>query len=99
MAMFLRVLLVAATILLPQSLPQVPSDDAVRIHEFYRLAQQIQDELWPNWSKVPSPLMLVTPEGEFLTYHPSPPRDFKDVGSGFYFRQRQFPISLLATFP
>jgi hypothetical protein len=97
--MFLRVLLVAATILLPQSLPQVPSDDAVRIHEFYRLAQQIQDELWPNWSKVPSPLMLVTPEGEFLTYHPSPPRDFKDVGSGFYFRQRQFPTSLLATFP
>jgi hypothetical protein len=48
---------------------------------------------------VPTPLLLVTPETEFLTHHPNPPADFKPVGDGFSMRPRQFPIQLEATFP
>jgi hypothetical protein len=44
---------------------KIPIDDAVRIHEFYRLASQIQDDIWPNWSQTPAPLLLVTPDKEF----------------------------------
>ncbi len=78
---------------------QVPADDAVRIEEFYRLASQVQDQIWPNWSQTPAPLLLVTPDREFLTHYPAPPQDFKPDGDGFYSRPRQFPTSLLATFP
>ena len=48
---------------------QLPREDAVRIAEFYRLAEQIQDRVWPNWSKTPAPLLLVTDKTEFLTRH------------------------------
>src|SRR5277367_926242 len=78
---------------------QLPREDAVRIAEFYRLAAQIQDQIWPNWSKVPAPLLLVTDKTEFLTHDPSPPKDFTKVAEGVYARPRQFDIHLLATFP
>ena len=39
---------------------QLPREDAIRIAEFYRLAAQIQDQIWPNWSNTPAPLLLVT---------------------------------------
>jgi hypothetical protein len=29
---------------------QLDADDAVRIREFYRLASQIQNQIWPDWS-------------------------------------------------
>jgi hypothetical protein len=41
----------------------------------------------------------VTPDAEFLTHHPSPPKDFQPIGNGFYTRPRQFPTTLQATFP
>src|SRR5438045_40970 len=78
---------------------QLPIEDAVRIHEFYRLASQIQDQIWPDWSHTPLPLLLVTPETEFLTHWAEPPQDFKKVGDGFYTRPRKFPTNFLATFP
>lgn len=78
---------------------QLPSDDAIRIGEFYRLAGQVQDKIWPNWSSVPVPLLLVTQQAEFLTHHPSPPKEFNKAGADFYVRPRQFPTNLLATFP
>ena len=77
---------------------QLSAEDAVRIREFYRLASQIQDQIWPNWSKTPAPLLLVTPEMEFLT-HASPARDFANIGDGLYARPRQFPTDFQATFP
>jgi len=79
--------------------PQLPADDAIRIREFYRLAAQVQDKVWPNWSTVPAPLILVTKETEFLTHHASPPKEFKKIADDFYARPRQFPLALLATFP
>lgn len=79
--------------------PQLPAQDAIRIKEFYRLASAIQDGIWPDWSKVPAPLMLVTSETEFLTHHPEPPKDMRKVGEDVYARPRQFPSNLQATFP
>jgi len=78
---------------------QIPADDAVRIHEFYRLASQIQDQIWPHWSQTPTPVLLVTPNTEYLTHHPAPPADFKKLRDEFYSRPRQFSPNLLATMP
>jgi hypothetical protein len=78
---------------------QVPVQDSVRVHEFYRLAPEIQDRIWADWSKTPAPLLLITADTEFLTHHPKPPEDFKPVEDGFYARPRKFPTELEATFP
>ncbi len=78
---------------------ELPADDGVRVAEFYRLAPAIEDGIWPGWSKVPSPLLLITAENEFLTHHPNPPAEFKAAGEGFFVRPRQFPVQLEATFP
>jgi hypothetical protein len=78
---------------------ELPADDGVRVAEFYRLAPTIEDGIWPGWSKVPSPLLLITAENEFLTHDPSPPAEFKAAGDGFFVRTRQFPVQLEATFP
>jgi hypothetical protein len=92
-------LLLARAAFAQTSSQQVPVDDSVRIHEFYGLASQIQDQIRPNWSQVLAALLLVTPGEEFLTHHLAPPKDFKGVGDGFYARPRQFATNLLATFP
>src|SRR5579864_3353240 len=77
----------------------LPSRDAVRIAEFYRLAGKIEDQIWPEWSKAAAPLLLVTPDAEFLTHHPSPPKDFSPIGEDLYARPRKFDLHFLATFP
>jgi hypothetical protein len=79
--------------------PHLPADDGVRIKEFYRLASSIQDEIWPGWSKVPSPLIVVTADTEFLTHDPTPPAEFKKFVDDLYTRARQFPADLQATMP
>ena len=78
---------------------QLTGDDAIRVSEFYRLAPALEDGIWPDWSKVPTPLMLVTDKAEFLTHHPSPPPEFKKITPGWYMRPRQFPVGFQATFP
>jgi hypothetical protein len=77
----------------------VPVDDVVRIGEFYRLAAQIEDGIWAGWSKVASPLLLITPANEFLRHFPSVPNGFKPTNDGFLTRPRHFPTNLQATFP
>jgi hypothetical protein len=79
--------------------PNISPDDAIRIREFYRLAAQIQDRIWPDWDKVPAPLILVTEDAEFLTHDPSPPKEFTKIGDDLYARPRKFAVDLLATFP
>lgn len=78
---------------------QLPHDDVIRIAEFYRLATQIQDKIWPGWSHTPAPLLLVTEQAEFLTHHPKPPGDFTKIGEDLYARPRKFAPHFLATFP
>jgi hypothetical protein len=92
-------LLLATVVFAPTSKPEIPPNDAVRIREFYRLAAQLQDAVWPGWSGTPAPLLLVTQNAEFLTHHPSPPKDFQKIGDDLYARPRQFPTALQATFP
>jgi hypothetical protein len=79
--------------------PQLPADDAVRVHEFYRLTTQIENQIWPNWDKVPAPLVMVTEDAEFLTHSAVPPKDFVKAGDDLYARPRKFPTSFQATFP
>jgi hypothetical protein len=76
----------------------VTADNAVRIREFYRLAAQVQNSVWPNWNQAPDALLLVTPRHEFLTHHATP-KDFQPAGKDFVVRPRQFEPNLQATFP
>jgi len=73
--------------------------DVVRVNEFYRLNTQLGNRIWPRLGDAPDPLLLVTNNEEFLTRHPSPPNGFTKIDDEFYARPRQFPTSLLATFP
>jgi hypothetical protein len=91
--------LLLSTALFAQAPKPVPSADATRIAEFYRLAAQYQDKLWPGWSKVPAPLLFVTADTEYLTHFDTPPKEFQKLGDDLYARPRQFPPNLLATFP
>lgn len=93
----LLALLLAA--LAPIPTEKMTTEDSVRMGEFYRLASQIQDQVWPGWSKTPTPILLVTPDGEFLTHAEKAPERFADTGNGFFMRARQFPTNLQATFP
>lgn len=77
----------------------ISPDDRVRVREFYRIAAAIQDKVWPGWGATPAPLLLVTEDREFLTHHPHPPQAFERIDAEWYARPRQFPTSLLATFP
>ena len=75
--------LFALLLLTTAAFAQTPSahlaaDDAVRIHEFYRLASQIQNQIWPDWSRTPAPLLLVTPDTEFLTHHTEPTQSLRE---------------------
>jgi hypothetical protein len=78
-----------------QALPQA---DAVRIAEFYRLSSQIEDGIWPEWSKVVLPLLLITNDKEYLTRFPRIPEGFAATEDGFLVRDRQFPVQLQTTF-
>lgn len=78
---------------------QMPREDAIRVAEFYRLSAQIQDTIWPDWSKTPSPLLLVTADREFLTRSAAPPKEFTKVSEDTYARARVFDPQFLATFP
>src|SRR4051794_40223270 len=76
---------------------QLPHDDEIRIAEGIRLANKIQDKIWPGWSKAPFGILLVTNDGEFLVNHPKQPEGFTKaghsdrIGSEVYFRPRKFP--------
>ncbi len=91
--------LLLATTLFAQALKPISPADATRIAEFYRLADQIQDKVWPGWSKTPAPLLLVTADTEYLTHFPDPPKEFQKTGGDFSSRPRQFAPNMQATFP
>jgi hypothetical protein len=83
----------------------LPASDAVRIAEAFRLADAVGNRLWPNWSRAPFAVLLVTPQKEFLVRHPKPSADFTLVGEDTVLKQkvwsrpRKFPTHFLATFP
>jgi len=87
-----------------QEPPRLRDVDRIRVAEVLRLAEAVQDMIWPGWSKVPFPVLLVTPDTEFLLNHPNPPEDFRLVGEDsqlggkIYARKRTQRTDLLATF-
>jgi hypothetical protein len=88
-----------------QDQPSLSAVDRVRLAEAFSVADTLGDRLWPGWSKAPFAVLLVTPEHEFLLRHPKPSADFtrisfdKVLNADIYYRKRQFPPHLLATFP
>jgi hypothetical protein len=87
------------------SSPTMSAADRVRLAEGRRLIAAVGDSVWPGWSSAPSAVLLVTAEREFLVWHSRPSADFARagfdslLGSDVYTRARQFPPTLLATFP
>src|SRR5437867_13122263 len=90
---------------LADSTPRLPEVDRIRLAEAFRVAEAVQDRVWPQWSSAPFAVLLVTPEVEFLVRHPAPDPGFLAgpydslLGSRVYWRRRVFPTSLQATFP
>jgi hypothetical protein len=84
---------------------EVPRRDRVRLAEAIRLADKFGDEVWPGWSDTPMRVLLVTDSTEFLIGHSEPSADFARLGydsllkRDVWTRPRQFPPTLLATFP
>lgn len=101
----LKLILCVLALLCAAAAQQLPHDDAVRIAEGFRLAHQIEDKIWPGWSRAPFSVLLVTSDGEFLINHPKQPEGFTRAGhsdlldSDVYVRPRKFPLTFLATFP
>ncbi|MCM3905845.1 MAG: hypothetical protein ND866_29500 [Pyrinomonadaceae bacterium] len=88
-----------------QDRPQLSAIDRTRLAEAFRLGARIGDQIWPDWSKAPFAVLLVTAEHEFLIRHPKPSADFNSLGydpslkSDVYYRKRHFLTHFLATFP
>ena len=97
--------MLSASVARADSVTALSQVDRVRIAEAFRVADAVGDRVWPEWSKVPFVVLLVTPEREFLLRHPKPSGDFTRAGKDdllecdVWYRPRQYPTNLLATFP
>jgi hypothetical protein len=85
--------------------PKLRATDRVRLAEALRLSDELSAKLWPGWERTPLRLLLVSDSAEFLVGHPQATGDFSLHGFDsvlaheVWVRPRQFPPSLLATFP
>lgn len=83
----------------------IESRDAVRLAEAFSLMSEVQDDVWPGWSRAPVDLLLVEGEREYLLRSQAqPPRfapapDVAGLPGGVRVRGRSFPPAFLATFP
>ncbi len=90
---------------LSDSAPSLSETDRVRLAEAFRIADELGDQLWKDWSQAPFAVLLVTQDYEFLIRHPKPSADFVKIGhdsmlsSDIYFRKRIFNPEFQATFP
>jgi hypothetical protein len=79
--------------------------DQVRLAEGRQLAAKICGRLWPGWERTTFQVLLVGDSAEFLVGSKHRPADFTPLGhdpvldSDVWTRPRQFPPTLLATFP
>lgn len=103
--LFLIILLLAEQLGNAQEKPALNKTDRIRLAETFRLADQLSERVWRDWTKAPFAVLLVTPDFEFLMRHPTPSADFLPLGfdpllkSNVYYRKRTFPAHWLATFP
>ncbi len=98
-------LLVASSFSVLRAQPRLSPEDHARVREVFRLAESVQDSIWPGWSKAPFALVLVRPDFEFLIRHPHATNNFDTLGydqefqSLVLYRKRLFAENLFATFP
>jgi hypothetical protein len=84
---------------------QLRPHDRLRLAEARRLADQVGERVWRGWGRTAFQVLLVSDSAEFLLGHPRPAADFALLGydaalkSEVWTRVRQFPPTLLATFP
>jgi hypothetical protein len=103
--LILCVLMLAGAGAVVHGAPAIEDVDRVRIAEAYRIAEKLQDELWPGWSTAPFGMLFVTDEHEFLIRHARPNDQFTSIGydkllkSEVFVRPRKFRKDFLATFP
>jgi hypothetical protein len=82
-----------------------PTADRVRLAEGRRLAARICDQLWPGWGRTAFQVLLVGDSTEYLVDNQRRPDAFAGLGydsmlgAEVWTRPRQFPPTLLATFP
>lgn len=82
-----------------------PAADRIRVAEAFRLAERIQDSVWPGWSVAPFELLLVTGDRELLLHAGAAPPGWTPVDpvaglrGPVWERARVFPPTFLATFP
>ncbi len=80
-------------------------EDKIRIREAIQISKQSGEKIWKGFNKVPFVILLVSEKNEFLINHPDPGSDFRlseadtILKTNIYYRPKQFPESLLATFP
>ncbi|HET9294044.1 MAG TPA: hypothetical protein VFO06_07090 [Gemmatimonadales bacterium] len=83
----------------------IAPEDGLRVAEAIRLAEQIQERVWPGWSAAPFELLLVTADHEFLFGAKVPPSGWTPADSvarlsgRVWQRPRVFSPAFLATFP
>jgi len=88
-----------------QAVPGLQHRDRVRLAESIRLVKELRPGLWPGWERTRLSVLLVTESAEFLIGHSQPSAGFSSVGYDtllkrpVWTRPRQFPPTLLATFP
>jgi len=88
-----------------KSNPGLSAEDKIRIEEAFRLADSVEDRIWPNWSNAPFAVMLITNDYEYLIDHPHATNNFDTLGFDtelqhlVLYRKRLFPTNLLSTFP
>ena len=103
LAVALLLVLCSTAFAAPQS--KLSDYDRIRLAEAYRLSDSLGNQIWKGWAEIPFPVLLITDSTEFLLHHPSPDTSFKQSGydsllkTQVYTRVRNFPISLLASFP
>jgi hypothetical protein len=88
-----------------QTSVRLPREDRIRLAEARRLAEKVCERIWPGWGHTAFPILLVSDSAEFLVGHRPPAGEFAALGydaiirSEVWSRARQFPPTLLATFP
>jgi len=103
-ATLLAILAVSEAFASHPSPTELLSTDRILLREASRLAEEIQNEVWPGWDQAPFSILLVTEETEFLVGVQEMPDGFVDVGKddklgAVYSRPRVYQPVLLATFP
>jgi hypothetical protein len=97
---FISTLLMAGN----QNMPTMKLKDKIRLKESFRILKTVGDQVWPGWSELNMPVLLIDDSTEYLIHHPKPPEEFQfsekdDVLGAIVARPRQNNPGLAAAYP